>query len=83
MKPFVGLPSTAVGRQCAYAPDLDQQACGAEAIVHLMVRSDPWGVVGLLTCPDHETIGRATGEVLDEHPVGDYCQYLTGECWND
>jgi hypothetical protein len=82
MKPFVGLPLDAATTTCTYSSDLDQPRCSAEAVSHIAVRSPEWGVVGLLTCADHESTARASGRVLGEHPFGDLCPYLTGECWS-
>lgn len=79
--PFVGPPVTVQDDRCAFAPDLDQPKCGQRAITHLVVRSVGWGVVGLATCADHEQVARLSGEVLNEHPYDDPCQYMTGECW--
>ena len=81
MKPTVGLPVEAEITTCAFQPDLDKKFCTAQATIHLCVRDPAWGVVSLLACADHDAIARATGEVLAEHPVGDACGFLTGECW--
>lgn len=82
MKPFVGLPDTDEQGRCAYAPDLDRPSCDELAAVHLALRADGWGVVGLLTCAGHEMIARETGVVLAEHPTRDECRFSTGECWS-
>lgn len=82
MKPAVGLPCVAENTKCAHQADIDAPFCDRDAQAHLMVKSSAWGVVGLLACPDHEAIARATGEPLGEHPAGDACRFLTGECWS-
>lgn len=80
--PFVGPPSTAQDDRCAFAQDIDQPKCERPATVHLAVRSEGWGVVGLAACPDHELIARAAGAVLAEYAAGPLCGFLTGECWS-
>lgn len=77
-EPFVGLPTTLAGG-CAYSADLDSESCGQPSAVHLAVRSEAWHIVALATCARHESIARATGEVLDEHPFQPQCEAV--ECW--
>lgn len=78
----MGLPVAVESTVCAHQADLDAQFCAEPATIHLVVREPVWGVVGLLTCSDHESIARTTGEVLAEHPATPLCRFATGECWS-
>ena len=76
MKTFVGLPTEATG--CAFSADLDQPACGAPPVVHMVAEAEGWGLVTLPSCLAHAPIARAAANVITEHAWHEIC--ATNDC---
>lgn len=86
-KPNVGyvgpeMPEHAARPYCLYTgPTPGVPQCGKNATTHLFVSSPTMGDVALATCPDHEAIARAAGDVVDEHGFGGFCG-MPGTLWS-
>jgi hypothetical protein len=78
--PWVGKPSDEYRAVCGYSAHPGAPKCTSVATVHVMVRDDHYGPVGLAACDTHAATARTSGEWIAEHPFEGWCG-LPGTHW--
>lgn len=79
-KPWVGEPTDEYRAVCVYSERPGAPKCDATATVHVMVRDEHYGPVGLVACDTHASTARASGEFITEHPFENWCD-MPGSHW--